>query len=86
MIGVMGLLEDCLDDEAEEARRVEDSKAHEEEEARKKTWLLNEETQGSSRTIQCGGLRPVSSSYLVCSCCLRVEWEADDMQVLAKLS
>ncbi|TVY37279.1 putative transporter [Lachnellula subtilissima] len=33
------------DEEAGEARRVEEAKALEEEEARKKTWLLNEETR-----------------------------------------
>ncbi|TVY51901.1 putative transporter mch1 [Lachnellula cervina] len=43
------------DEEAEEARRVEEAKALEEEEARKKTWLLNEETRRflKDRTMWC---------------------------------
>jgi hypothetical protein len=32
-------------EEAAEARRIEEAKARDEEEARKKTWLLNEETR-----------------------------------------
>ena len=43
--GRYGSVDERLDDESEEARRVEDAKALEEEEARKKTWLLNEETR-----------------------------------------
>lgn len=40
-----GSVEDGVDDEAAEARRLGEAKAHEEEEARKKAWLLNEETR-----------------------------------------
>lgn len=40
-----GSVEDGVDDEAAEARRLSEAKAHEEEEARKKAWLLNEETR-----------------------------------------
>jgi MFS family permease len=40
-----GSVEDRVDDEAAEARRLVEAKAHEEEEARKKAWLLNEETR-----------------------------------------
>ena len=43
--GRYGAIEERLDDEDAEARRVEEAKAVEEEEARKKTWLLNEETR-----------------------------------------
>lgn len=43
------------DEEAAEVRRVEEAKALEEEEARKKTWLLNEETRRflKDRTMWC---------------------------------
>ncbi|RDL36507.1 putative MCH1 Monocarboxylate Permease-like protein [Venustampulla echinocandica] len=40
-----GSIEDSCDDDATEARRILDAKAIEDEEARKKTWLLNEETR-----------------------------------------
>ncbi|CZR52196.1 probable MCH1 Monocarboxylate Permease Homologue, not transporting monocarboxylate [Phialocephala subalpina] len=41
-----GAIDNALDDDAHEIRSIEDdNKAHEEEEARKKTWLLNEETR-----------------------------------------
>jgi MFS family permease len=43
--GRYGSVDERLDDEGEEARRVDEAKALEEEEARKKTWLLNEETR-----------------------------------------
>jgi len=43
--GVYGSFEDQLDSEESEARRIEEAKAQEDEEARKKTWLLNEETR-----------------------------------------
>jgi hypothetical protein len=43
--GRYGSLDQRLDDDGEEARRIEEAKAREEEEARKKTWLLNEETR-----------------------------------------
>ncbi|EHL00770.1 putative transporter MCH1 [Glarea lozoyensis 74030] len=39
-----GTLGELSDDELEETRRQQDIKSREEEEARKKTWLLNEET------------------------------------------
>ena len=40
-----GSFEDRLDDEGVEVHRIESAKDHEDEEARKKTWLLNEETR-----------------------------------------
>ena len=40
-----GPFEDGSDEEVTEARRTEEAKARDEEEARKKTWLLNEETR-----------------------------------------
>jgi MFS family permease len=43
--GRYGSVDERLDDEGAEARRVDEAKAQEEEEARKKTWLLNEETR-----------------------------------------
>ena len=43
--GRYGSLDERLEDDGEEARRVDEAKALEEEEARKKTWLLNEETR-----------------------------------------
>jgi MFS family permease len=42
--GSYGTLSELSDDEMEEARRLQDIRHREEEEARKKTWLLNEET------------------------------------------
>jgi MFS family permease len=39
-----GTLSELSDDEMEETRRLQDVRNREEEEARKKTWLLNEET------------------------------------------
>jgi MFS family permease len=43
--GRYGSVDERLDGEDEEDRRVDEAKALEEEEARKKTWLLNEETR-----------------------------------------
>jgi hypothetical protein len=40
-----GSVDEHLDDESSEVLTVEEAKALEEEEARKKTWLLNEETR-----------------------------------------
>ncbi|KAF8862206.1 MFS general substrate transporter [Acephala macrosclerotiorum] len=41
-----GAIDNALYDDAQEVRSIEDgNKVHEEEEARKKTWLLNEETR-----------------------------------------
>lgn len=40
-----GSFDSASDEEAADARRVEEAKAHEDEEARKKTWLLNAETR-----------------------------------------
>jgi len=43
--GRYGSVDERLEDEDAEASRVDEAKAQEEEEARKKTWLLNEETR-----------------------------------------
>jgi MFS family permease len=40
-----GSIDTVSDLDGAEARRIDDAKAHEDEEARKKTWLLNEETR-----------------------------------------
>lgn len=40
-----GAIDSSMEDEETEAQRIENAKALEEEEARKKTWLLNEETR-----------------------------------------
>jgi MFS family permease len=40
-----GSIDTVSDLNGAEARRIDDAKAHEDEEARKKTWLLNEETR-----------------------------------------
>lgn len=43
--GHYGSVDGILEDEDTDAGQVDEVKAHEEEEARKKTWLLNEETR-----------------------------------------
>ncbi|KAF4635308.1 hypothetical protein G7Y89_g2796 [Cudoniella acicularis] len=50
-----GSIEELSNEDLAEARRVQDVRAHEEEEARKKTWLLNEETRRflKDRTMWC---------------------------------
>jgi MFS family permease len=50
-----GSVESGSDEEAAEARRIEEARALEGEEARKKTWLLNEETRRflKDRTMWC---------------------------------
>lgn len=69
-----GAISDISDEEAADARRLQEAKDLEDEEARKKTWLLNEETsrflKDKTMWFLAAGFFFVSGTYIITPCLL----------------